>query len=393
VTSFPPGFTWGAATSAHQTEGNNVSSDWWNMEHADDTPAREPSGDACDSYHRYAEDIDLVASAGLQSYRFSVEWARIEPAQGEISYAALGHYQRMIDTCLARGIEPVVTLHHFTNPAWLRKQGGWADDLAVEAFARYADVVAKSLTGVKRFCTINEPNIIASFTGALNTVIGGTFAPDQAVLARLLHAHRHAVEAVRGIGARAGLTLAMTSYATDGSAEAQAALQAHRSLDEDTVLAVAGGDDFLGVQAYTRKFVSAEGGILAQGHNLSGQSERRTLTGWNYYPRSIGDCLRRAHELLPQTPLLVTENGIATADDEERIAYTTEALASVHEAIAEGVPVEGYYHWSLLDNFEWVAGYAPTFGLVAVDRETFERTPKPSLDWLGRVAKANALPT
>lgn len=390
--AFPPGFVWGAATSAHQTEGNNVGSDWWRMEHASSFAIAEPSGDACDSYHRYSEDIGLLAGSGMGSYRFSIEWARIEPAPGQISKAALTHYQRKVDTCLERGVEPVVTLHHFTNPAWLREEGGWRQDGAVERFARYVDAVTSALTGVRRYCTVNEPNMIATFTGALDTVATQAPRPDPAVTERLLAAHRHAVAAAHAVGARAGLTVAMTAYTTDGSEEAAHALQAHRADLEDVLLEAAREDDFIGVQAYSRRFVTAERGVLPHGHEPHGPSARVTLTAWNYDPRSVGDCLRRAHEVAPQTPLLVTENGIATQDDDERIAYTSEALASVLDAISDGVPVEGYYHWTLLDNFEWVAGYRPTFGLIAVDRETFERTPKPSLDWLGRVAKENALP-
>ena len=132
MTAFPPGFVWGAATSAHQIEGGNVGSDWWALEHAGLPFFAEPSGDACDSYHRYREDVDLLAAAGLQSYRFSIEWARIEPAPGEFSLAALGHYQRMIDHCHDRGVEPVVTLHHFTNPSWLRQEGGWTAHSVVD---------------------------------------------------------------------------------------------------------------------------------------------------------------------------------------------------------------------------------------------------------------------
>ena len=392
MSAFPNGFVWGAATSAHQTEGNNVGSDWWALEHSEGSPAAEPSRDACDSFHRYGEDIELLAASGLQSYRFSVEWARIEPAPGEFSVAALQHYQRMVDACLSRNVEPVVTLHHFTNPLWVRLAGGWQAEATVERFARYAEVVTSTLTGVSRYCTLNEPNVIAAFAGAgaLDTVASLTATPDSEVLDRLLRAHRHGVRAARAAGARAGLTVAMSAYSTDGSAEANDLLTAHRAADEDALLLAARDDDFIGIQAYTRKHVTARG-FLPQGHDESGPAEHRTLTGWHYYPRAIGDCLLRAHELVPGTPLLVTENGIATADDEERIAYTTDALTSVLEAIDGGVRLEGYYHWTLLDNFEWVAGYLPTFGLVAVDRETFERTPKPSLDWLGRVAKANAL--
>jgi beta-glucosidase len=394
MTSFPTGFVWGAATSAHQIEGGNVNSDWWALEHAPGSPVAEPSGDACDSFNRYREDVDLVADAGLQSYRFSLEWARIEPAPGEFSSAALDHYRAVIDACLARSLEPVVTLHHFTNPKWFRELGGWSGRDAVELFARYVERAVDALQGVSRVCTINEPNMIATWSGSLGSAAGpspgASPLPSAHLTDVLLVAHRRAVEAARGAGLRAGLTLAMTAYETDGSAVAAAAVDGLRTVDEDVFIVAARDDDFLGVQAYTRRYADPSG-VLPHGHDLSGPSSRTTLTGWNVYPRSIGDCLRRAHELAPDLALLVTENGIATSDDDARISYTAEALVSVLEAIHDGVPVEGYWHWSLLDIFEWVHGYAPTFGLVAVDRTTFARTPKPSLDWLGRVAKGNAV--
>jgi beta-glucosidase len=394
MTSFPSGFVWGAATSAHQIEGGNVNSDWWALEHTPGFPVVEPSGDACDSFHRYGEDLDLLAEAGLQSYRFSLEWARIEPAPGEFSLAALDHYRAMVDACLARGLEPVVTLHHFTTPQWLRQRGGWTGEGAVDHFTRYVETAVGALEGVSRVCTINEPNMIATWSGALGAASGaGTGSsplPSTQVTEVLLAAHGRAVEAARGAGLRAGLTLAMTAYRTDGTAEADTAVDELRSLDEDVFIAAARGDDFLGVQAYTVRYADVSG-VLPHGHDFAGPSAETTQTGWNVYPRSIGDCLRRAHELAPHLPLLVTENGIATDDDDVRIAYTAEALHSVREAIADGIPVEGYWHWSLLDNFEWVHGYGPTFGLVAVDRNTFVRTPKPSLDWLGRAAKGNAV--
>src|SRR5687768_4250081 len=138
MTSFPDTFVWGAATSAHQTEGGNTGSDWWLLEHAEGSPAAEPSGDACDSLHRYPEDISLLAAAGLQAYRFSIEWARIEPAPGEFSQATVDHYQRMVDQCLGHGLEPIVTLHHFTNPIWMRELGGWTAPSAVDRFASFA---------------------------------------------------------------------------------------------------------------------------------------------------------------------------------------------------------------------------------------------------------------
>ena len=389
--SFPDGFLWGASTAAHQVEGGNTNSDWWALEHAEGSPAVESSGDACDSFHRYREDVDLLAAAGLKAYRFSVEWARIEPAPGEFSSAALDHYQRMVDTCLAREVQPLVTLHHFTNPLWMRERGGWRAGDAVSRFGDYVDRVLDRLDGVERVCTLNEPNMIATWTGALDVAArGGQPLPDPEVSEVLVGAHRVAVDAARAHGLRAGLTVAMTAYTTDGTDDAEAAVAAFRAVDEDPFLLAATAGDFVGVQAYTRRFANG-GGVLPQGHDFAGASAHQTLTGWNYYPEAIGETLRRAAAVVPGLPLLVTENGIATADDNERIAYTADALASVLAAIADGVPVEGYFHWSLLDNFEWIHGYAPTFGLVAVDRESFDRTPKPSLDWLGRVAKAGTL--
>ena len=392
MTPFPDGFVWGASTSAHQTEGGNSGSDWWLLEHSEGSPAIEPSGDACDSFHRYPEDIELLASSGLQAYRFSVEWARIEPAPGEFSSAALDHYPRMVAECLKHGVEPIVTLHHFTNPRWMRELGGWAAAESDARFGRYVERVLDRLEGLRRVCTINEPILIATWMGGLGNAFSGVDPrPDPQISDVLLRAHERAVEIAHGHGLEAGLTVAMCAYATDGTPESELALGEFRAADEDVFVKAARDGDFLGVQSYSRRFVTADG-VLPQGHDFTGASDHRTLTGWNYYPQSIGECVRRAHEMVPHLPLLVTENGIATADDDERIAYTSEALTSLLSAIADGVPVSGYLHWSLLDNFEWVHGYGPTFGLISVDRESFVRTPKPSLDWLGRVAKDNAIP-
>ena len=289
-------------------------------------------------------------------------------------------------------MEPVVTLHHFTNPVWMRDLGGWDAPAAEQRFTRYVEKALTTLEGVRRVCTVNEPNMIALWTGALASA-GSTSGPrpDERVRDTLLSAHRSAVEVARAQGIEAGLTVAMTAYTTDGSDEAAAAVSAFRAEDEDPYLQEGRQDDFLGVQAYTRRFASAAGGVLPQGHDLAGPAAHQTLTGWNYYPQSIGECLRRAAVLAPGTPLVVTENGIATANDEERIAYTADALESVLGALSEGAPVTGYFHWSLLDNFEWVLGYVPRFGLIEVDRATFTRTPKPSARWFASVAAANAI--
>ncbi|WP_157246714.1 glycoside hydrolase family 1 protein [Nonomuraea typhae] len=391
----PDGFLWGASTSAHQTEGGNTNSDWWAMEHdsAGTGHIKEPSGDACDSYHRWREDMDLLAGLGFTDYRFSIEWARIEPAPGEFSRAALDHYRRMADGARERGLRPMVTLHHFSSPQWFARRGGWSAPDAAELFARYVDAAAPVYAeGVEHVCTVNEPNMIATMASYLHLLTtGGSLPaaglpePDPAVTECLTEAHRRAVEAVksRAPHVRTGWSVANQVYqALPGSEEITAAYSHSR---EDLFLQAAAGDDWLGVQSYTRTRIGPGGPVPAP------QDAERTLTGWEYYPAALGEALRHTAAVAPGTPLIVTENGIATADDARRIAYTGGALQGLAAAMADGVDVRGYFHWSALDNYEW-GTYAPTFGLIHVDRRTFARTPKPSAAWLGAIGRTRTLP-
>jgi beta-glucosidase len=388
MTTFPDGFLWGAATAAHQVEGGNVNNDHWELEHVPHSPFAEPSGDACDSWHRWPEDLDLVAGAGLNTYRFSLEWSRIEPAEGEFSRAALDHYRRMIDGCRDRGLTPIVTLVHFTMPRWLMHDGGWTGGKSGDRLARYAEFAAPALQDAEYVATINEPNLMATqpVMGAMamrGEEIKGLPRPDQGVAEALLELHGRAREVFRGAGLRTGMTLiGRENIAEDGGEER---MREERAAFEDQFLRAADGDDWLGLQIYTAARFDADGLIPPA-------PELQTLAhGMEYRPQALGAAVRYAAGVLPGTPLLVTENGVATADDEQRIRFTTDALQGLAEAIAGGADVRGYVHWSLLDNFEWMLGYLPTFGLVAVDRETFARTPKPSLAWLGEVAKRNGL--
>jgi beta-glucosidase len=390
---FPPGFLWGASTSAHQVEGNNTSSDLWAAENRAGSLIGERSGDACDSLHRWPEDLDLVARLGLTAYRFSIEWARIEPAYGHPSRAMLAHYRRLITGCLDRSVTPVVTLHHFTCPRWFTERGGWTSPDAPGLFAAYARTVAPILEGVPWICTINEPNIVAILgrvmTGEVSreSLTAGLPEPDPAVTAGLIQAHQAARGELAAVsGTRIGWTVAnLNAQAADGTNEAHEAAARSRERQEDQFLAPAAGDDFIGVQAYTRMLVGPDG------KGRPAANPRQTLTGWEFYPDALSDAVRHTAAVLPGVPILVTENGIATADDTERIEYTSGALAGLHRAISDGIDVRGYLHWSLLDNYEW-GSYRPTFGLVAVDRDTFARTVKPSARWLGGVARANGLP-
>jgi beta-glucosidase len=384
---FPDGFLLGAATAAHQIEGNNLNTDWWQLEHDAADHGVQFSGDALDSYHRYAEDMALLADHGFNAYRFSIEWARIEPSPGKFSRAELAHYRRMIDTALGLGLTPVVTLHHFTHPLWFRDAGGWLTPDAVDRFVRYAEQACTILDGVEWVCTINEPNMVAQGQGALRRVAAGEpypfdALPDPEFGEALVAAHRAVAPMVRSAtGAKVGWTIANQALVATPGAEAKHA-EVQRQWEDD-YLEPSREDDFVGVQSYTSQLVTEDGIVPHPDDPMN------TLMGWAYRPDALGIAVRHTHDVVGDVPIVVTENGIAIGDDERRIAYTGEALGHLADAIDDGVDVRGYLHWSLLDNFEW-GRWEPTFGLVAVDRETFERRPKPSLAWLGAIARANA---
>lgn len=381
-TRFPDDFLWGASTAAHQVEGNNTASDWWAREHAPDGGIAEPSGDAADSYHRYPEDIALLASLGFNTYRFSIEWARIEPERGFFSKAQLQHYRRMVDTCRDHGLTPSVTLHHFTLPQWAARDGGWRNPDIVELFARYTREVLPVLTDVEWVCTINEPNMIALTSAQWNAP--HLPIPDAQITDAVIAAHRRSRDELRALdGLRAGWSVAAQAYHPGPGAEEATAAYAYPR--EDIFWDAAAGDDWVGVQAYLRTFIDAEGKPLPVP-----EGAETTLTGWEYFPPAAELGIRNACQRTGGVPIVVTENGIATADDRRRIDYTHDALAGIHAAMSDGIDVRGYLHWSALDNYEW-GSYAPTFGLIAWDRETFERTPKPSAAWLGGIARSGSL--
>ena len=389
MTTFPDGFLWGAATASHQVEGNNVANHYWDWEHSEHSPFTEPSGDACDSYHRWREDLDLVAGAGLNTYRFSLEWGRIEPEEGYVSRAELAHYRRLVDGCLERGLAPVVTINHFTTPRWFHRDGSWRSPSAGDRFARFTETVLPVLRDAAYVVTVNEPNLMACMPvlaamARRGETVNGLPRPDQELVDALMVAHRRAMEVLRhGCEAPAGLSLVGQEYIAEDGADDEMA--SYRAAMEDQFFEVAREDGFVGMQVYSCARIGPDGPRPAAEH-------LRTLANtMEYRPQALGAAVRRASEMVPGVPLVVTENGLATRDDEDRIRFTGDALRSLAEAVADGVDVRGYVHWSLLDNFEWFSGYEPTFGLVSVDRETFVRTPKPSLAWLGGVARANGL--
>lgn len=349
---FERDFLWGTATSAYQIEGGASNTDWWRFEHQAGSPVAEPCGDACDSWRRYEEDLDLVASLGLNAYRFSLEWSRIEPSRGEVDQGALAHYRRVLEGCRARGLAPVVTLHHFTLPRWVADEGGFESPTIVARMAEYAGVVGAALGDlIAVACTINEPNIVAAMG-----YLAAMFPPGVsdrsryvAVNETLRECHRAMTRALRaGPGSfPIGLTLSMAQYeAVEGG---EAALEDFRREMEDGYLREIDDDDFLGVQCYTKHLVGPDGLIWGGDGEL-------TDMGYLFWPEVVGHTLRRAARWTSR-PLVVTENGIGTTDDTQRVRYLAAALHSLDEARREGVDVRGYFQWSLLDNFEWVLGY------------------------------------
>ena len=406
--AFPAGFRWGAATAGHQVEGGNVGSDIWLLEHVKPSLFQQSSGDACNSFELWATDLDLVKALNLNTYRFSLEWARIEPAQGEFSQAALDHYARILDGCHARGITPMVTFSHFSMPRWFAALGGWTSPQAADLFTRYCDKAARRLAaGMGYATTLNEPNMIQVIGAALpppiialvekmNAAAGAAcgstnfrngMIPQTADIPltekNMLAAHkagREAIKAVRGdLPVGVSLTITDDQAVGDNSQRDQ-----KRALYYGAWLDAIKGDDFVGVQNYARAQYTADGALPPpKGVPISEM-------GVEVYAPSLAGSVRYAHEATG-LPVMITEHGVGTPDDTIRAKFIPESLAELQKVVASGVPVLGYVHWSLLDNFEWIFGYNKHFGLCAVDRATFKRTPKPSAAVLAGIAKKNGV--
>ena len=416
--TFPDGFLWGTATAAHQVEGGNSSSDWWEWELRAGTPCKEPSGDALDHYNRYPADVAMLAGLGFNTYRFSVEWARIEPSEGVFDDRQLDHYRDMVTAVRESKLIPMVTLNHFTLPAWVAAQGGWLSDRTPALFERYVRRVVEAIGDVDWYCTINEPGVVAfgGYLGALGFPPGTRGLRNwRRAIDGLIRGHRLARAAVKELrpGARVGQTQSMQDW--ESNAGGRPAMTYARRMGEDVYLEASKEDDFVGVQTYsgvrldlrrpmgwiTRAALSI-GPVedLLVSRMIAGRGEapmvdprngiRRTQMGYEYRPEAVAATVRRVAEVLPGMPIVVTEHGVATADDAERIEFIARGLAALHETIEDGIPLRGYIHWSAFDNFEWASGYDMKFGLIGVDRATQVRTPKGSAAFLGGIARTNA---
>jgi beta-glucosidase len=417
--SFPPDFLWGAATSAHQVEGGNTGNDWSAWEEAG--RVRMPAGIACDHFNRFRDDIHLASNLHHSAHRFSLEWSRIEPEEGRWSDAALQHYRDVLEALAALGIEPVVTIHHFTLPRWVAERGGWDHPDIEKFFQRFVERIARDYGDLVRWwITINEP-VVQVFKGWL---IGqwppgrvGDYPRALQAIRRMLRAH---VLAYRAIHARrpdamvsvAQHCLALTPnhprnpfdwFSTRGrdllfnNLFIEALHTGRLALPGEFFERLPLGRtlDFIGMNYYTRDFVRNTGLDLPGIVGLSGTLEnerrigKRNDLGWEIYPEGLGYFLKTFRRY--RLPILITENGIPTTDEDDRWGFIYLHLWQVMRAMAAGIPVIGYLYWSLLDNYEWADGYDAKFGLIAVRFKTQERIVRPSARWLSQVIDQRSL--
>ena len=412
-------FLLGAATAAHQVEGNNIYSDFWAQEQMENSNFAEPSRDACDHYNRYEEDILLLKEAGLNAYRFSIEWARIEPEKGRFDDKEIQHYRDVIKFCRKNGVEPIVTLHHFSSPKWLITEGGWESENTVRYFAGYCRYIAEKLGDLLTYvCTINEANMGLQMAAisrrfmkqmGINIQVGvnlpmqekqkaireesakvfgvdaskgiHTFLSQRTPQGDLLIilAHEAARDAMKDVcpHLKIGLTLSLHDYQpADESAETSEKVRKEWEEEFLHYLPYIVKDDFIGLQNYTREIIGPDG--------VQKAPEGAVLTQMNYeyYPQGLEHVIRKVAEEF-KGDIIVTENGIAAEDDACRISFIETALKGVKSCIEDGIPVKGYMYWSLMDNFEWQKGFTMKFGLISVDRSNQKRTPKASLQFLG----------
>ena len=408
--SFPAGFLWGAATASHQVEGGNRWNDWWEYECSGRLPF--VSGECCQHYELYEQDFDLARSLGHNCHRLSLEWSRIEPEDEQWYPDAIAHYARVIRALRARGIEPVVTLNHFTLPAWFLRRGGWESADSAKIFARFVSYVVQHMgEPVGYWLTINEPTVYV-----LQSYINGEWPPLQfrswrqagKVLRNLARAHVAAFDAIKRAQPDAQVGFAHNALWME-PCDPGRLLDRMAARIRDIVfnrvffgligLSAGGGArrklDFVGLNYYTRCCVRFEKGGLSA---LLGRSCKldhhehagaRSLMGWEIYPRGLAGVLQRYSRM--GLPLFITENGIATEDDELRCQFLREHVEVLANALDNGIEVLGYLHWSLIDNFEWSMGTGPRFGLVALDYATQVRTPRQSAEFFAGICRHNGL--
>jgi beta-glucosidase len=406
---FPKRFLWGAATAAHQVEGG-THNQWsvFELENARALASKAPhihswlpvweevkdqatdpnnyiSGKATDHYNRFEQDFDLMKKMGLNAFRFSVEWSRIEPEEGKWNSEAIAHYRDYIKALKDRGIEPMMTLMHWTLPVWFHDMGGFEKRSNVKYFVRFAEKVLQEIgTDVRYVCTINEPEVYMYYGW-----VAGEWPPNKTskwkafrVYMNLAAAHRRVYKAAHKISRRFKVGLSKNCahhYPGDDAVVSRfSALFAEWAADHFFLNRVRRQQDWLGLNYYFSN--------RYYGYRVHNPEEYLNDMGWDMQPENIEHVIERLHDKY-KVPIIVTENGLADRNDTYRKWWITRTLIGINKAILSGAVVDGYLYWSLLDNFEWAHGKWPRFGLIEVDYETFERKPRKSALWYSRLVK------
>lgn len=420
---FPEEFQFGVATAAHQVEGHNHTSDWWTFEQeAGRIHDGTQSGAACEHYTRFREDLELISALSCTVYRFSIEWAKVEPEPGRFDPAVLAHYREVILACRAKGIEPLVTLYHFTLPRWFADRGNWLSPESVDAFTRYVRAVRDALGDlVTWWCTINEPVVYM-----YHAWLTGVWPPAHKSFLEMSKVGRHLIlghiaaykvlhekEGYQGKPVQVGIAKHLRVFDPwrEGSrADAWAAAQQEYGFNWAFLDSLEQGrfrfplglgekipgaipcQDYLGINYYTRDRVQFAVSAALNLFGVSLKTPHAPLNdlSWEIYPEGLTRLLRTAYRRYGKH-IWITENGLADASDRLRPAFVAHHMTAVARSLEEGVPLLGYCHWSLYDNFEWAEGYTPRFGLYAVDYQTQARTLRPGGALYGQIAREKAL--
>ena len=405
---FPDGFFWGTSTAAHQVEGNNTNSDWFRFEQR---PGAIKTGDsslvACDHYNRFRSDFEMLRQLNNNAHRLSIEWSRIEPEPGRFDAAQLRHYREVLEALHDNGLTPMLTLHHFTSPTWFAGRGGWTSPGSAEVFLRFAVRVLAELGDlVDLWCTLNEPNIYAYMgwvDGEFPPARRMDFAGMYRVLANMRTAHELVYHHIKDAHPEAKIGLAHHKWLM---------IPANRRLRRDRLAAraaqfttdrwpvgrgrfepvVEASCDFIGLNHYSGSLCAFDPRRPLEYFIRRENPQGVPLNdfGWPIAPHLMRSVLNQLK--IYGKPIYITENGIAAADDSVRRDFILDVLREVWNAIQDGTDVRGYFHWTSMDNFEWARGYSMRFGIIDCDRNTLERTPKPSASVYAEIAGANCLP-
>lgn len=377
---FPNGFLWGAASAAHQIEGNNTNSDWWAWENSikrhnklvseGKDPKKFVSDLACDSYNRYEEDFALAKELSHNAHRLSIEWARVEPREGEFSEKELDHYEKVLQAAKFNGLSTFVTLHHFTSPLWFAKKGGFLKSSNIGLFARFADVVSKRLGQYVDFwLTINEPEMYSS-----HAFMFGVWPPNHKsilstykVIKHLILAHNTVAPIIRFNSQKpVSMAFHLSDIQPHGFLGDLVSGFSHHLANEFVLGRVIENCDFVGVNYYNHHHV----GIFGKRKHSESEHDVSDL-GWGIHPEGLERVLLNLKKY--QKPIYITENGVADREDKKRERFIKQHLYFAHKAIQQGVDLRGYLYWALTDNFEWHMGFDPRFGLVEIDYENLRR--------------------